>query len=80
MRLLGGAITLASLAGAPLHAQAGAILGTWRGTSICVREDWNSACNDEQVIYHVTRVPTSQTALRLTRRKSWTASPNRWAS
>ena len=28
---------------------ADAILGTWRGESICVKADWNAACNDEQV-------------------------------
>jgi hypothetical protein len=69
MRLLMGAITLASLAGAPLHAQADAILGTWRGTSICVREDWNGACNDEQVIYYVTRAPNQPDSIALDAQK-----------
>ena len=41
----------------PLHAQASEILGTWRGTSTCVKEAWNSACHDEQVIYSITRAP-----------------------
>ncbi len=35
-------------------AQQGAILGNWRGTSTCVKDAANSACNDEQVIYHFT--------------------------
>lgn len=27
------------------------ILGTWIGTSTCVKATWNAACNDEQVRY-----------------------------
>ena len=27
------------------------LLGHWRGTSICVKADWNAACNDEVVFY-----------------------------
>jgi hypothetical protein len=53
-----GVLVLAAvLAGGRLHAQADAILGTWRGTSICVKEEWNRACNDEQIVYYVTRAP-----------------------
>lgn len=35
-----------------LHSQTASLLGDWRGTSICVKADWNAACNDEQIIYH----------------------------
>ena len=28
-----------------------AILGWWHGTSTCVRAPWNSACNDEEILY-----------------------------
>src|SRR5260221_1092960 len=34
-------------------ADTGAPLGTWRGTSLCTVKP--SACNDETVVYHVTR-------------------------
>jgi hypothetical protein len=27
------------------------LLGHWRGESICVKADWNAACNDEVVFY-----------------------------
>lgn len=57
MRAATWVVAFAVLGAAPLHAQQDAILGTWRGTSTCVKEDWNSACNDEQVVYQVTRVP-----------------------
>jgi len=29
------------------------LLGHWRGASICVKADWNAACNDEVVFYDV---------------------------
>ena len=51
------AVMFVALEARPLHAQASEILGTWRGTSTCVKESWNSACNDEQVIYYVGAVP-----------------------
>jgi hypothetical protein len=57
MRPIAWALMFVALGAGPLHAQAGEILGTWHGTSTCVKEDWNKACNDEQVIYHVTGVP-----------------------
>ena len=28
-----------------------AILGRWAGSSICVKAEWNAACNDETVVY-----------------------------
>lgn len=42
----------------PLPAQsrsspANGILGTWRGSSICVDPTRDTACHDEEVIYHV---------------------------
>ena len=36
-----------------LHAQTASFVGDWHGTSICVKEDWNASCNDEQIVYHV---------------------------
>ncbi len=33
------------------------LLGRWRGVSLCVKEPWNSACNDEQVLYDFRRTP-----------------------
>jgi hypothetical protein len=27
------------------------ILGRWRGRSTCIKAEWNSACNDEEVVY-----------------------------
>jgi len=65
MRPFTGSIVLAALAAHSLHAQAGEILGTWRGTSICVKAGWNSACHDEQVIYHVTPVPNQPDSVAL---------------
>ena len=57
MRPVAWGIMGVMLGAGPLHAQASEILGTWRGTSICIKESWNSACNDEQVIYYVTHAP-----------------------
>ena len=57
MRPAALAVMVVALGARPLHAQANEILGTWRGTSICVKEDWNSACNDQQVVYYITAVP-----------------------
>lgn len=70
MRSIAGIIACATLSAGPLQAQAGEILGTWRGTSICVKEAWNSACNDEQVIYYVTRVPNQPDSVALDAQKS----------
>ena len=44
-----------SLGSAPAYAQAVDIVGSWRGTSICVDKVNFPACNDEQVIYDVRR-------------------------
>lgn len=49
-----GAALLAGAAGrgaAQDTTAAGAILGRWSGTSICVKAEWNAACNDESVVY-----------------------------
>lgn len=35
----------------------GDLIGRWRGTSICVKAEWNAACHDEDVIYDVVRAP-----------------------
>ncbi len=70
MRSFAGAIALVgSVVAGPLHAQATAIIGTWRGTSTCVKESWNSACNDEVVIYRVTAVPKQADSIALDAQK-----------
>lgn len=52
LRLALGAIAGLVLAtGLEAQQPAAAILGRWRGQSICVKGEFNSACNDEQVIY-----------------------------
>jgi len=63
------AVMFVALAARPLHAQAREILGTWRGTSTCVKEAWNKACNDEQVVYYVTAVPGRTDSVALDARK-----------
>lgn len=35
----------------PAQDPAAAILGTWEGTSICVKAEWNRACHDEVTRY-----------------------------
>ena len=42
-------LALAMLAGGPHPTSE--LLGHWRGESICVKADWNAACNDEVVFY-----------------------------
>ena len=42
---------LGSLAAFSLASDPRAILGRWHGTSICVKASWNSACNDEEIVY-----------------------------
>lgn len=39
-----------------------AILGWWHGISTCVKAPWNSACNDEHVVYQF--VPASPDSVR----------------
>jgi hypothetical protein len=41
------------VAAAPAKDPRPAVLGTWRGTSLCVRIPGNEACNDEQVVYEI---------------------------
>lgn len=51
---LAGAALLAAAAGrgeAQDTTAARAILGRWSGSSICVKAEWNAACNDETVVY-----------------------------
>lgn len=42
--------------------RAGAIIGEWAGTSICVKAAWNAACHDEVTEYHF--VPESPDSAR----------------
>jgi hypothetical protein len=51
------ALAAAVLLGYPM--QPSPIVGRWTGESICVKAEWNAACNDEQVIYEVERSPKS---------------------
>jgi len=44
-------LALAMLSGGPHPTSE--LLGHWRGESICVKADWNAACNDEVVFYDV---------------------------
>lgn len=39
----------------------GQIIGHWRGTSTCVKADWNAACRDEVVLYECERSTTDST-------------------
>lgn len=51
----------------PLTAQTtrpGTIMGWWHGTSTCVKAPWNSACNNEIVVYEF--VPASPDSIRAT--------------
>lgn len=53
-QVLKALVLLALAAAAPLDAQSPpAILGTWQGTSTCVKASWNAACNDERIVYVV---------------------------
>jgi len=49
------------------HAAAGAprdaLLGTWRGTSLCVDREAAPACNDEQVVYDIVATPGEADAI-----------------
>lgn len=56
---VGGAAPLAAQAARP-----GAIMGWWHGTSTCVKAPWNSACNDEVVLYEF--VPGSPDSVQST--------------
>jgi hypothetical protein len=49
----GPAFGMSSLAAQSAVGPVGAILGSWRGSSICVDPARDTACRDEQVIYHV---------------------------
>jgi hypothetical protein len=44
---------------------AAAIVGTWSGTSICVKIASNAACHDEQVIYKFTALPNERDRVTL---------------
>src|SRR5512145_3386240 len=49
------AVLALALAWAPPNSQDMVILGSWRGTSLCVDKARFPACKDEQVIYDVQR-------------------------
>lgn len=62
LAFLAVACWLGSAASAAARAEGGAqekILGTWRGTSLCVDRQAAPACNDERVVYEVTAVAGS---------------------
>jgi len=41
------------------------LVGSWRGTSICVDKEHFPACNDEQVIYDATAIPGARDSVTL---------------
>jgi hypothetical protein len=47
------AVLTLALGVSPAYAQRPSIVGSWRGTSICVDKELWPACHDEQVIYDV---------------------------
>ena len=49
------ALLLAHLAGAAVARDA--LIGTWRGTSLCANREAAPACADEQVIYDISATP-----------------------
>ena len=59
------AILVVPLAWIPKNAQNVDIIGSWRGTSICVDKVHFPTCNDEQVIYDVQRKGTSSDTVTL---------------
>ena len=75
MRPVAVAVLLMAAGVRPAHGQANEILGTWRGTSTCVKEAWNSACNDEQVVYYVTPVAGRPDSVSLDARKLVNGTP-----
>jgi hypothetical protein len=52
LAVLGSIRLAAAEGGAP---EAGAILGQWRGTSVCTNREIAPACKDEQILYTFTR-------------------------
>ena len=48
-----GPLSLPSVSAQSASGPANAILGTWRGSSICVDPAHDTACRDEEVIYQV---------------------------
>ena len=69
MRPVAWGVMLVAVSAGPVQAQVGGILGTWRGTSTCVKEAWNSACHDEQVIYYITPAPNQPDSVSLDAQK-----------
>lgn len=58
-------LTCAATAGLAAQAtRAGAIIGSWHGTSTCVRAPWNAACHDEVTEYDF--IPASADSTRAT--------------
>lgn len=57
-RSLSALVALAlALCASSVHAQAAAIVGSWRGTSTCMDMEHWPACHNEQVIYDVRSGP-----------------------
>src|SRR5882762_3155931 len=65
MRMSVLAILLFPLTWVSTNAQAVDILGSWRGTSLCVDKVHFPACKDEQVIYDVQRKGSSSDTVTL---------------
>ena len=58
----GGALDRPSL-GAQIPAPS--LLGRWHGRSICIKADWNAACNDEEAFYDFVPAPSGLPRLLL---------------
>jgi hypothetical protein len=59
MRMLPHAVLTALLVVLPAVQEpspAAQVIGSWRGTSICIKADWNRACHDEVIVYRFAAV------------------------
>jgi hypothetical protein len=59
------ATVVLGLAWNPALSQSGEIVGSWRGTSLCVDKEHYPACKDEQVIYDAVRKASSRDTVNL---------------
>jgi hypothetical protein len=52
------------------------LIGDWSGTSTCVNKDKFPACNDENVVYHITRVADKKDTVNLSADKIVNGKPD----
>jgi hypothetical protein len=57
--------SLLTLGGAGGGATRDELIGTWRGTSLCVNRQALPSCNDEQVIYEIVATPGQVDAITI---------------